>query len=159
MKGISPLVASVMLIAFTIAVAGIISIWLTSFAKTTTEEVTERATTEIECVYGGISLHNLKFCKKNGWGFLSGFLENTRLISLGEITIHAIYDNGTIQKTELCLIDASVEECATANLSIAPNEEFLFNITTGSNYEKIRVSTNCSGVTDDVSRGDVSLTC
>ena len=39
MKGISPLIAAVLLIAFTVAVGGIIATWLTSFSKTTTAGV------------------------------------------------------------------------------------------------------------------------
>lgn len=43
MKGVSPLVASVLLIAFTIAVAGLYSGWITSFTKKTNEEVEEQS--------------------------------------------------------------------------------------------------------------------
>ena len=43
MKGVSPLVASVLLIAFAIAVAGLYSGWITSFTKVTTEEVQEQS--------------------------------------------------------------------------------------------------------------------
>jgi len=43
MKGISPMVATVLLLAFTIAVGGIISVWLTGMTRTQTAGVTTSA--------------------------------------------------------------------------------------------------------------------
>ena len=48
-KGISPLIAGVLLIAFTLAVAAIISGWLTSLTKTTTEKTEKGVSTQVEC--------------------------------------------------------------------------------------------------------------
>jgi len=49
MKGVSPLVATVLLIAATVAIAGIISVWLTSFTRTTTTSVETTATNQTKC--------------------------------------------------------------------------------------------------------------
>ena len=49
MKGISPLIAAVLLIAFTVAVGGIISLWLTSFSKTTTSAVQTSTEKQVKC--------------------------------------------------------------------------------------------------------------
>jgi len=43
MKGISPMIATVLLLAFTIAVGGIISVWLTGMTRTQTAGVTTAA--------------------------------------------------------------------------------------------------------------------
>jgi len=43
MKGISPMVATVLLLAFTVAVGGIISVWLTGMTRTQTAGVTTAA--------------------------------------------------------------------------------------------------------------------
>ena len=49
-KGVSPMIAAVLLIAFTIAVGGIMSVWLTGYS-TTTQQSVENATTErIKCL-------------------------------------------------------------------------------------------------------------
>ena len=48
-KGISPMIAVVLLIAFTVAVGGILSVWLTSFTTTTTGSVESAATNETKC--------------------------------------------------------------------------------------------------------------
>jgi flagellin-like protein len=42
MKGLSPVVATVLLIAFAVAIAGLVAIWLTGFATSTTEFTSEQ---------------------------------------------------------------------------------------------------------------------
>ncbi len=49
MKGINPLIASVLLIAFTVAVGGIISLWLTSFSKVMTSKAESTSIASSEC--------------------------------------------------------------------------------------------------------------
>ena len=49
MKGLSPLIAAVMLIAFTVSVGGIISVWLSTFTTTTTDITQEAGTKQIKC--------------------------------------------------------------------------------------------------------------
>lgn len=49
MKGLSPLIAAVLLIAFTVAVGGVISIWLTTFSKTVTSEVESATEYQTKC--------------------------------------------------------------------------------------------------------------
>jgi len=144
MKGISPVIAIVLLIAFTVSVAGILSIWLMGFATTSTGLIEEEATRELICSYGGISLSDLKFCSTNDR--LAGKSENTGTINIGNITIQIIYTNGTTQKSE-------------TGAELLPREIYQFNISTNSNYDKIRVITNCSSVYDQVSSSDVTSGC
>ena len=49
MKGISPLIAIVLLIGFTVAVGGILSVWLTSLTTTTTNIVGTAGEKQIKC--------------------------------------------------------------------------------------------------------------
>lgn len=49
MKGISPIIAIVLIIAITVAVAGLVGIWITSFTGTTTGEAERRTTGITEC--------------------------------------------------------------------------------------------------------------
>jgi flagellin-like protein len=55
-KGISPLIASVLLIAFTMAIAGIMATWATTFSR----ERLGGASEESECI-GALDLSNLAF--------------------------------------------------------------------------------------------------
>ena len=53
------------------------------------------------------------------------------------------YDNSTRQEKDL-------------SLTLTPGEKDTFNVEIASNYDKIRVYTNCSNVYDEVSSGSVS---
>lgn len=50
-KAISPLIATVLLIAFTMAVAAILTSWVTGFTKAQTGYVGEKAEKQIKCTY------------------------------------------------------------------------------------------------------------
>jgi len=60
-KGISPLIAGVLLIAFTLAIAAIVSGWLVSLTKTTTKKVETGVSTQVECSKGNIEIEEVKF--------------------------------------------------------------------------------------------------
>ena len=49
MKGLSPLVATIMLIAFAVAVGSLLAIWLTGFASSTTEFTSEQGNKVTQC--------------------------------------------------------------------------------------------------------------
>jgi flagellin-like protein len=56
MKGISPLIAAVLLIAFTMAIAGMMATWATTFSR----EQLETATSEADCI-GVLDISSLSF--------------------------------------------------------------------------------------------------
>lgn len=160
-KGISTIIATVLMVAFTVAVAGILSGWLTTFTTTSTQTVKSQSDTELTCSYGGIAINSLKF----SGGYLSGDVDNTRTVSLGGISVQIIFTNNTIQNVKLCstatttcCISCAIvcSDCTTANASLSPRQTTTFNISTNSNYGKIRVYTNCSSVYDEANSGDVS---
>jgi flagellin-like protein len=49
MKGISPMVATILLIAFTVGIGGIISVWMSGFTTSTTGNVEKAATNQTKC--------------------------------------------------------------------------------------------------------------
>lgn len=153
MKGISPLVATVLLIAFVVSVAGILSIWLHSLTVSTTQLVGTEASVAIACSYGGIKLTDLYFSNN----FLTGGIENTGSITLGNISLQIVYSNLTTQKFELCLEDGIAKSCSLSNLTLSPRDLIYFNISISSNYDKIRVLTNCTSVYFEAESSDVSL--
>ncbi len=55
-KGISPMIAVVLLVAFTVAVGGILSLWLTGYATTTTESVETSTSNQTSCAGTYISV-------------------------------------------------------------------------------------------------------
>jgi len=141
MKGLSPFIASVLLIAVAITVAGIFSGWFTNFIKSITSLIGGREETRIQCNYGGIALSDLEY---NTTSYhLSGYIENIDIIPLGNIDLEIFYDNATKEEKDL-------------NKVLEPGEKDVFDVTLNSNYEKIRVMTNCSNVYDEVSKNYVS---
>lgn len=54
MKGISPFIAAIFLIAFVIAVGSLVSPWFTSFAKSRSSEVESRSEGQIECIFSSL---------------------------------------------------------------------------------------------------------
>jgi len=48
-KAISPMIATVLLIAFTVAVGGILSLWMTGLTTTTTSSVENTTTDQVKC--------------------------------------------------------------------------------------------------------------
>lgn len=155
-RGISPLVATVMLIAFTVAVAGIVSIWITTFTKTSTTSVGEHSERELYCSYAGISMSSLRYCTTNGR--LSGIVENTNLVDLGNITLQIIYQNATSQKIYLSQNGSARSDAST--MSLTPREQAAFNVSdVSSNYNLIHLYTNCTNAYHDATRSDVTAVC
>jgi flagellin-like protein len=149
MKGISPLVATVLLIAFTVAVAGVVSMWVTSFTKSTTTIAERQSRERINCTYGSIALSNVNYCSTTG--YLSGRLANNGIVTLGSIRLQEIYENGSSPTQGLCLVGSSIVTCTTANLSIPPGYLYTFNISGISpGFQSVNVITDCAGVTDVV---------
>mgnify|MGYP000383165667 CR=1 FL=1 len=132
MKGISPLIAAVLLIAFTVAVGGIISIWLTTFAKTTTGNV-EASTTDItKCAstylsldkvfvsqnrliisnMGTASINLTNFTMSDGTiGYLGGFIPGGSAVSK---TVY-IGSNTSVTVKGLCLGSVPVEASCSSD--------------------------------------------
>lgn len=144
-KGISPFIATVLLIAFAIAVAAIFGGWLSTFSQTTTEEVQERSEKRVTCSYGGIALEDLKYNKTTG--NFSGKVENTDIIVLGNIDFEIFYTDASRTKLDL-------------NMTLESGEKNTFNqdVTkmNTTSYNKIRVITNCSNVYDEATSSDVT---
>jgi len=158
MKGISPIIATILLIAMTVAVAGIAGSWLLTFSKTSTGTVGQKADLELLCNKGGISFSEI--CYSNN--YISGYITNTGTIALGNITIQIMYTNASQQTNYLSygggIITTSASCCG--NLSMYANEKFKFNISASSDYDRMYIFTNCTGkVTDEVKASDILTTC
>ncbi len=144
MKGISPLIASVLLIAVTLAVAGIYSGWLSSFTKKTSTTVEQRSNVRVTCSYGGIALNSLQYNTTASNGNITGTIENTDIIDLGDIDIEIFFTNATRYLADL-------------NNTLKPGEKTTFNFRINTTtYDKIRVKSNCSNVFDELTSSYVT---
>lgn len=164
MKGVSPLIATVLLIAFTIAVGGIISVWLTQFTQTQTDIVGKESETQIVCGTGGIQFSDVKFCSTNN--YLTGAFSNTGSIGIGNITMTILYTNASREVRYFENRGGSLFNLTSCcgNLTMIPADKFAFNISLGgSNHDIIRITTNCTTtrVSDEVSssKNEISKAC
>lgn len=159
MKGLSPLVATVLLIAFTVGIGGIISIWISGFTQTSSKIVSKEGENQIICSNGAVDIYNLKYCSSTN--NISGIIRNNGRIAIGNITMQTIFGNGS-------MVSHALNNTGTGGstsgdyLSLRPGQSFSFNVSIGGNsngaYERIWLYTNCSGVTDTALASDVT-TC
>lgn len=159
MKGLSPLIATVLLIAFTIAVGGLISIWITGFTQTQTQSVGSQATTQITCSNGGIAISSVGFCNS----YLTARLSNIGSISLGNLSLIIVFQNASNTQNLYLQQQGSIVNVSSSccsNLTIQPNGLTSFNVTIGgSNYDTIKVVSNCTGVVASIDSSSVAKTC
>ena len=91
MKGLSPLVAAVILIAATMSIAGILSFWTTGFVKHKLN-ATESSTEEMRCHNAEFKLYSGKLEEDT----LYLVLENTRSYDLVLTDLYLFDDNGML---------------------------------------------------------------
>lgn len=157
MKGISPLVAIVLIIGVTVVVASIIFLWLSGFTRTTTEKIGKEAETSIGCAGGNIKLQSLRYCKETG--FLTGIVDNIGTIELKNITLRVDYPSKPPAEIFLCSIDNIAFNCSVSNLTISPTQFYWFNLSVESGMSEVSVRTSCPGVFHRVSSDEIIYTC
>ena len=92
-KAISPLIAAVLLIAFTMAIAGILVSWMTGFTKTETNYVGDKADNQIVCTYAGLD------AKKNDVSYNFSGSSSTVNVSVLNSGDQALYNFTFLVKT------------------------------------------------------------
>lgn len=92
-KGVSPLIAAVLLIAFVVATAGILSNWFVSFSKERSQEITTKGEKTITCSYAGLYIDNAEY--NNTETKISLEVQNTGTIDLTDFKLQIIYNNQT----------------------------------------------------------------
>lgn len=53
-KGVSPIISTVLIIAFVVAVANIVAPWIIKFTKERSQEVEDKSEGQVECIYSSI---------------------------------------------------------------------------------------------------------
>jgi len=92
-KGISPLIATILLIAFVIAVGGILSGWMISFTKERTEEARTKGETDIKCSYSSLYISDANW--NSSQTKLSLTAENTGSEDLTDFRMIVVYNNNS----------------------------------------------------------------
>ncbi len=118
-KGISPLIATVILIAFVIAVAGILSTFFTGFTKQQTSGVESKATTIIDCSVATMDLDDVAVSINSGTspGNFSVVVTNTGQEELSGLKV--VFFNSTYAGT--CIASGSPTLTVGATLTLTNN--------------------------------------
>ena len=149
MKGLSPLIAEVLLIAFVVGIGAIIITWVTGFTKSSTKTVSQQSNAQIACTRGSIKfLTNPPLTYNTTSGNLTGTVENDGLIGLGNLRLQIIYNNSTLQEIPL------------SPSQVSPGGMVSFNVRISSNYQLVKVMTNCTSpeVSDEATSSEIVST-
>ena len=88
-KGISPLVASVLLIAVTMTIAGVLAYWAAGFVRTSLPVTNE---TESQCRFADFSIYSCSYANRT----LNIILNNLQNVELRTIRVYLIFPNSTV---------------------------------------------------------------
>lgn len=133
-KGVSPLVAAVLLIAVTMTIAAMLSYWASGFVRSRTEEWEKRLPAG-ECSFANFRVYSCKY----DTGTITMVLENVKDVDLRNITAYVLNSDSSIDvKTGLSDLPAlQIKSYSLTGISAS--------------YEKITIKTHCPDVivTDD----------
>ena len=114
MKGLSPMIAIVLIIGFTVAVAAIVSIWLITLTKTETTVVEEQAEKQIKCMGSSLIIKEVKY--------------NSSATGTCTVNVTVAYETGTEilanMTVEISAKGTTVRSTSTA--SVSPGESRAF---------------------------------
>jgi flagellin-like protein len=139
MKGISPLIAAVLLIAFTVAIATLIMGWMSAYTRTTTSNVTSQSETAVECGSAAIKINHVYITGSFGSATGTVVVENTGFKDFTTVNALIASTNGST--------------CSTGSSTTLSKGE-IKSITVGtdcpdaSSFERAIVTTECGGVSD-----------
>jgi len=128
MKGISPLVAAVLLIAATMSIAGILAYWASSFVRSSLPSESNR--TDVECAGSNFNIYTASYntTTKN----FTLMLENTGMYNVKIAKIDFIYADLTVEThdiTGVLPVGGSISRFVVSDVT--------------ENYQKYRVVSNC----------------
>ena len=135
MKGISPLISAVLLIAFTIAVGGIVSIFFTGFTKQTTGSVSGTGQTLLSCGDSYPTVTSVRY-PASGTGMMNVTFANPGNDLLTSITIYTLMSNSVVYTNS-----------SGSLTSLSSNSTQLFNINGLGTPTEVRITGVCSGQT------------
>ena len=127
-KGVSPLVAAVLLIAATMSIAGILAFWASTFVRTQTASF-ENQTITSECNFATFEVYTCTYDASASKVLLS--LNNNGQITLKTLSAYVQYADGTL--TQINITDSLPQNSL--------KQFYLNNV--NSNYQKIIIRTHC----------------
>ena len=146
MKGISPLIASVLLLAFTMSISMIVMGWFSSFTRVTTENVSYSSTQAVSCSAASVSIERVYVTGTSA----SIIVKNDGFSNLNITGVIVNSTGGTCLSSSVYLTKGNITSLTLTGC---------YGITAVSctGFSRAVVNTNCGGVEDTVtSTSDVS---
>ncbi len=134
-KGLSPLVATVLLVAFTMAVAIILSNWVLDYSRTQTQILNEKGSKQVGCSSAWLAFESPVY--NSTQKRFSVEIINQGNVPLGDFKMIVIYNNGS----------SSEYAINPVNLSLSPGSPAAISNTSVDSVAitRVRIPHNCSG--------------
>ena len=159
MRAVSQFVSTILLIAMSILVFGILSTWLINYVNKTGTDVASQSENKLICSHGAINAE-VNACDISNT--INVTIENSGDITLGNITLQLIYTDH-LEKVYLCYSNGYTFNCTKqeANLTLRPGDVVVFNskVSGINNLQRIHVNTNCTDVKRVVESYEFSDIC
>ncbi len=154
-KAISPLIATVLLIAFTITIAGMIMNFNSGFVGSQLTSTTDKSAATMKCAYGKLRINSMSF---NGTSSMlkariSNEDQSTSDSPLTNITFSVITADGSTN-----IYGAS---CGCSDEALAPGDTKFYtntSVTAGCNITAVYVSSSCTNARDSVAAAGIDFT-
>ncbi len=137
-KGISPLIAAVLLIVFTVAVGTLIMNWMTTYTKTTTESAGSGTTSTMNCAKQILDIADIK---TSGNFNVTVLVQNQGSVAANMTKVIAYDDSGNT-----CTINSTPQTVSAGDIVILPTKN-CSGLSTSS--FTVRATTDCGGVYDE----------
>ncbi len=144
MKGISPLIAAVLLIAFTVAIATLIMGWFSTLTRSTTTTVSNKTTEAVACSNAQISIEDVYITAGSlATGSARVIVKNTGFTMLAINSAQLYNTTGHNFSTGFSSVSSfsagSIQTISLTNVSVP---------TCPTTFSKAIVTSNCGGISD-----------
>lgn len=153
-KAISPLIATVLLIAFTMTIAVLIQNFFTGFFSAQQSSTTDKSTATLNCAYARLKINSISY---NGTSTtlktrITNENQNSKDGALANITFSVIMRDGSS--------NAYGASCNCADESLYPGDTKIYSnvsVAGGCNITSVYVSSNCPNARDTAAASDIGF--
>lgn len=146
MKGISPLIASVLLIAFTVAIATLVFSFLSTTVRQTTTTTSNRTTEALECSAASVNIEDVYVSGGSGAATVRVIVKNTGFTNDLSLVSASVYNDTGVNfsTSDIPVTDFDRGEIATLTFTNV-------NLSGGgcpTAFSQAIVTTSCGGISD-----------
>jgi len=141
-KGVSPLIAAVLLIVISVTISGLVFSWLNTFTVDAQRKVDNRTGEAVNCAGASIHIKEVYLQNSSGTSTIRTIVENTGYVNnltiSGAQVFNTTGNNFTANNTPLAFNRGDIATLLFTGVSISQC----------ANFSKVFVSTTCGGIND-----------